>query len=121
MTTFTEGRHSQEFLLSEGNRTISREQVALESGQGVIPAGTLLNAALEVSDVSPIYVLLNEVDTGEELDSDVDVQAAVIARYAEVHGDALSWQDGTNAAAKLAAAESLKAQGIFVRWTVVPS
>jgi LAS superfamily LD-carboxypeptidase LdcB len=39
MTVFTEGKHTAEFLLSEGNGSISREQVTIAAAAAALPAG----------------------------------------------------------------------------------
>lgn len=42
MTTLNEGKHTGEFLLSEGNGTISREQVTIAAAAAAMDAGTVV-------------------------------------------------------------------------------
>lgn len=126
MTTLTEGRHTAEFILSEGNGQISRGNVTLEGGftdAGVIVAGTVLgkltsggkyvispNSGSDGSQTA-VAILIDNVDV-----TDADVVAAVILRDAEVNGDCLVFDstvdDGTKEATK---ATQLAAVGIIVR------
>ena len=50
MTVFTEGRHAAEFLLSEGERNFSRDNIVIAASQ-VIKPGTLLGKRAVVADV----------------------------------------------------------------------
>lgn len=126
MTTVTEGRHAAEFLLSEAEGTRSRDKVTLEGGftdAGKLKPGTVLGqiAANSKWAASPASgsdgsqtakaVLLDWVDL-----ADGDVDAAVIARDAEVNGDCLEYEatvDTDNE--KAAKATQLAAVGIIVR------
>ena len=126
MTTFTEGRHTAEFILSEGNGQISRSNVTLLggfTGAGTIQAGTVLGKITSGGKyaISPatggdgsqtgFAILIDNVDV-----TDGDVVAAVISRDAEVNGGCLVFDstvdDGTKEAAK---ATQLALVGIIVR------
>lgn len=126
MTTFTEGRHAAEFILSEGNGQISRENVTLLggfTGAGVIAAGTVLGKLTSGSKyvASPasgadgsqtgVAILINETDV-----TDADVEAAVIRRNAEVNGNLLTYETTVNTDNEIAAKNvELAAVGIIVR------
>jgi hypothetical protein len=126
MTTLTEGRHAAEFLLSEGNGLISRDTVTLHggfTGATKLKAGTVLGkltsggkyvaSPASGSDGSQtgVAVLLYNVDI-----SVADVDAAVIARDAEVNGAALEYETSVDLdSEKAAKAVQLAAVGIIVR------
>jgi hypothetical protein len=92
MTTFTEGRHNGEFIMSELPGNLSRDNVTIVSGAGVLVAGTVLGkitasgkyttSLLASSDGSedPVAILINDVDA-----TSADVSAAIIANDAEVN------------------------------------
>jgi hypothetical protein len=126
MTTFTEGRHAAEFVLSEAEGTRSRDNVTLHggfTGADKLKPGTVLGkitsggkyaaSAASGSDGSQtaVAVLLGWADI-----SDGDAEAAVISRDAEVIGDCLEYEatvDTDNE--KAAKATQLAAVGIIVR------
>lgn len=117
------GIRDTEFLLSVANSERSFEKVTLLSGQGILSAGTLLTAgnAKAVDGVDAAKVLYANVDTGEN-PTDEDVDATVVARDAEVHGELLGWEDDTTDQEKLdAAADLLSNANIVVRWTTTPT
>ena len=126
MTTFTEGRHAAEFVLSEAEGTRSRDTVTLHggfTGAGLLKAGTVLGKITSGSKyaASPasgsdgsqtaIAVLIYPADI-----SAGDVQAAVISRDAEVNGDCLEYEATVDQdSEKTAKATQLAAVGIIVR------
>ncbi|WP_454752073.1 head decoration protein [Cupriavidus necator] len=110
-----EGKHTGEFLLSEGNGSISREEVTIAAAAGALVPGTVMgkitasskyvaynNAAADGSEVAAAVLYADAPDLA------VDQQAVVIARQAEVIGAELTGLD-TPAKADLAAI------GIIVR------
>jgi len=110
-----EGKHTGEFLLSEGNGSISREEVTIAAAAGALVPGTVLgkittsgkyvaynNAAADGSEVAAAVLYAAAPDLA------VDQDAVVIARQAEVIGAELTGLD-TPAKADLAAV------GIIVR------
>jgi hypothetical protein len=111
-----EGRHTGEFLLSEGNGNISREQVVLSSTAAALVAGTVLGKIT----ASGKYVAYDEAgtDDGRRVaagilytnapDSASDQNVVAIVRYAEVKGADLTGLDANGTA-------DLKALGIIVR------
>jgi hypothetical protein len=122
-TVFNEGRHTGEFLLSEGNGQISREAAIVASGSGVIAPGTVLGRLTSGGKLVPspatgsdgsqtaVAVALYGCDA-----TSADQTIAIIARDAEVKADALVFHSTVNDAAKRAAkAAQLAAVGIIVR------
>jgi len=115
MTTFTEGFHTGEFILSEGDEAYSYDQVTVTQTGTAMPSGTVL-AKLTATGK---YVAYDDVGTdGSETAAAIlytdlaaatgDIQAAAITRHAEVDSAALT---GYNANAKA----DLAAVGIIVR------
>lgn len=51
MTTLTEGKHPGEFLISEGENTISRSRITVKSGQNLV-AGAVLGAIVTMTATS---------------------------------------------------------------------
>jgi hypothetical protein len=120
MTTKTESFHSGEFILSEGNGAISREEITVVSGQDLV-AGQVVgkisvggkykdydNGASDGSQTAA-GILLDAVDA-----SGGDKKGVIIESDAEVKGDALDWgsETGSDITAGIA---DLLARGIKVR------
>lgn len=127
MTTLTEGRHAAEFILSEANGHRSRENVTILGGSAgtgtTLAAGTVLgkftsSGKYAIADASgsdgvqtAVAVLIAPIDI-----EDADVEAAVIARDAEVNGELLTYDASVDDATKIAAkVTQLAAVGIIVR------
>lgn len=121
-TVITEGRRTAEFLVSEANGYLSREQVVVSSGEGALQPGTVLakltatgeyvvydNAGTDGSETAAA-ILYAAVDA-----TSADAKAVIIARDAEVNGRLLVWKTGLLAADKTAATADLKSAGIIVR------
>lgn len=124
MDTITRtGYRDAEFLLSFANSERSFEKVTLPAGQGVLKSGTLLTSAnmKAVDGNNAAKVLYATVDTTDDATAD-QVDATVVVRDAEVHGELLGWETDTTAQEKLDAAVDLAAAGIgiIVRWTSIP-
>ncbi len=107
MTAFTETVHDGEFLLSEADFTLSRDEITIVSGQNLV-AGTVLGK-ITTGGKYKIYangdgdgsqvaagVLLNAVDA-----TDGDKKGVIINDDAEVKGALLNW--GTNDATGITA------------------
>jgi hypothetical protein len=115
MTTFTEGLHTAEFLLSEGNGSISREQVTLAAAAAELAPGTLLG---KITASGKYVAYSNAASDGSEVaagvlyakapDSAADQKIVIIARQAEVASYALIGLDAP-------ARADLAAIGIIVR------
>jgi Bacteriophage lambda head decoration protein D len=126
MTTFNEGRHTAEFILSEANGNRSRENVTIAGGTGgagKVAAGTVLGKLTATGEYVPspaagadgsqtaVAILIEAVDA-----TAADVKAAVIARDAEVNGKLLSYEASVDTdPEKAAKAAQLAAVGIIVR------
>ena len=97
----TEGKHTAEFLLSEGNGSISREQGVLRSESGALAAGTLLGRVWETGELSAYdsshdpegVAIVVGVLYANAADSTADQKVTYIARYAEVIGSELTGLD----------------------------
>lgn len=114
MTVFTEGKHTGEFILSEGNGSISREQVVLAPTTVRLEAGTVLGKLANGK-----YVAYDNAGTGgaeiaaavlyaDAPVSAADQEAVIIARSAEVARAVLTGIDTAGEA-------DLAAVGIIVR------
>lgn len=118
MTTFNEDRHAGEFILSEANGNRSRENGTVLSGQD-LKAGEIImdNGAGKIvafvvgTGNTVLGILITKVDaTGG------DVEAAYIARDAEVVGSDLTYEEESTAGGEQAAANAgLADLGIIVR------
>lgn len=112
----TEGKHTAEFLLSEGNGSISREQGVLRSESGALAAGTLLGRVTATGELSAYDNLDSPAGVGVAVgvlyanvpDSTADQKVTYIARNAEVIGSALTGLDTAGRA-------DLAALGIVIR------
>lgn len=119
MTTFTEGAHSAEFILSEAPGHRSRENATVKSGETLAAgevvawdgdelvayeAGTVTEGAADEA----AGIMINAVDA-----SDGALPGAYIARDAEVNLKLLTYPAGTDEEANTIA--SLKLLGIICR------
>ena len=119
MTTFTEKNHAGEHLLSEANRSLSRETKTILSGSGVIEPGTVLGMVTASSKYVPYDAdLANGAQVAAAVCFDrydatsADVEAVVHFRDCEVSDNNLVWLDVTD---KAAGTINLAAKGIIVR------
>lgn len=110
-----EGKHTAEFLLSEGNGSISREEVVISSTAGAMVPGTVvgvITATGEYAAYSNVAVDGTQTAAGilyaAVADSAADQKAVVIVRDAEVVSAELT---GIDAPGKV----ELKAIGIICR------
>lgn len=126
MGSITEGNRSLAHILSEGNGHISRETVVIASGAGKLAAGMVLgeitastkftaSPEAEVVDIEgaevATCVLAYAVDA-----TDVDVDAVVTKRLAEVKSPQLTYHSSVDDAAKKSAKHTqLAVNNIFVR------
>lgn len=119
MTTFTEGAHSAEFILSEANGHRSRENGTVKSGENLAAGevvmfdGTELVAygagsVTEGGIDEACGIMINAVDA-----TDGALAGAYLARDAEVNLKLLTYPDGTDEEANTIA--SLKLLGIICR------
>ena len=121
MASYTEPARPLEFLVTEGNGQISRDQIVLVSGAGALIAGRVLgritasgkfkaydNTASDGSEVAAGVLAYNADATS------ADAPAVMIGRLAEVKAAGLGWgaNDGTGVTAGTA---DLQAKLIFAR------
>lgn len=119
MTTFSEGNHDAEFILSEANGNRSRDNVEVASGQN-LAAGTVVGydggsrmiawtgdefTNGEEDECAGILIAATDATTGGHK------KAAIIARDAEVNINLLTFP----AAKQAIMIQSLKRLGIIVR------
>lgn len=112
---FNEGKHTAEFMLSEGNGTISREQVVIAAAAGALVAGTVLG---KITASGKYVAYSNAASDGTEVAAGIlwadapdlitDQKAAALVRSAEVVGSVLTGLDAPGTA-------DLRAIGIIVR------
>lgn len=120
-TSYTEGKHAGEFLVSEANGTRSRSTITVASGQTLV-AGAVLG---KVTATGEYKAYDNATNTGIEtavavLWDAVDASAAstvgvAIVRQAEVNQSELTFATTQTAADKTAAYTDLASAGIIVR------
>ena len=121
MTTYTEGRHAAEHLLSEATGTRARDVVTLITGQnlgagtvlGKITASgkyTILAPAASDGSQNAAAVLFDAVDA-----TSADKAAVINSRDCEVAAARLTWPGGATTAQKNAALAQLAALGIVAR------
>jgi hypothetical protein len=114
MSVLNEGKHAAEFLLSEGNGTISRDEVTIAAAAGAIEPGTVLGKLANGKYVA----YANGASDGSEVaagialyaipDSAADQKAVAIRRFAEVQKDRLVGLDAAGEA-------DLAALGVIAR------
>jgi hypothetical protein len=124
MTVMTEGVAAGHFLVSEGNKTRSRDVVTIKEGE-VLVAGQVIqkeestgkyiaydatNTDIAEGDGS-IGVLWDKTDA-----TDNDVEATAVLRDAEVNGNELAFADDQDTGDREAAEAALRAVGILCRW-----
>lgn len=122
MTTFTEGYHRGEAVLSDMG-AISFESVTIVSGAGVVKSGTVLGKISASGKYTPyddglgngaqvaVCVNLDEVDA-----TSTDQVATVLMRLGQVKKDVLQWHASADATAKTTAYTDLaKNQFIVAR------
>lgn len=119
VTTFTETKHAEEFLFSEGNGNISREVITVASGQKLkagqpfqLSAGKAIAATGTVNTAGAIVTavagILSAAVDASSTGANADVpNCAYIARHAEVV-DSLIEYNGVGSTQKTAIKKSLK-------------
>lgn len=122
MPSITENVRAGDFLLSEANGSLSRENEILASGQSKLQAGTVLakvTASGKFVAIDPsksdgsqnaAAILWDYADAAT-----ADTAVVVIARSAEVKADTLIWPASITTPQKTAAIAQLVALGIVLR------
>ena len=121
MPVMTEPVHAGEFIVSEGNNSISRELIELAPNLTLLP-GTVLGkdtstavyAALDPAAGNGLQmaagILWDHVNTDA-----TGGEAVIIARLAEVHQNLLVWPEGITDEQKASAAGELASLDIILR------
>lgn len=119
MTAYTENVWPLEALFWEAHPSMSREQVTIVSGAGVVEAGTVLGKITASGKYEPyddgnaggsnaaVAVSLYKVDA-----TSADKTVTAVLRLAGVKKDALQWKSGNDATSKTAAYTNLKTLNI---------
>jgi hypothetical protein len=123
MTILTENPHAGAFLLSlDDTGNLSRDNVVIASGQGVLLPGTVLgkvtasgkyvlrDAAANDGSQTAAAILFDKTDA-----TSADAKAVAVTRRAEVRISGLIWKSTDNAAAQAAGLASLAAAMIIGR------
>ncbi len=122
MTVKTQAKTAGFFLVSEGNKTISRAVVTIAHGENLVAGQVLaLNTSsgkYEAYDNdgttttrTAAAILFDAADA-----TDADVEAVAIVRDAEVHGDEIVFAASEDTGDKEAAFADLATKGIIVRF-----
>ena len=125
MTTFTEGRHAAEFVLSEANPNRSRDSAAITVGQTLVVGqiveddgsggltamtGTLDTAGALITQAKGILLYAGASDSAES------ETVSYIARDAEVNGNLITFPTETSTGnERVLTIASLALLGIIVR------
>ena len=121
MPVMTEGQHTGEFIVSEGNGSISRETITVLNGR-TLDAGAVLGqitASGKYREIDPAAITGAEVAVAVLFDavdaSGGDAPGIIISRLAEVHGGEVVWPTGITDPQKQTAIDQLAAATIIVR------
>jgi len=122
-STFTEGSHPQEFILTEANGSRSRANAKIKANTAAIAVGQVLRRIAGTTDDAENYVPITVGNTATHIamyaapNDAANVQyIAVLARDAEVNGKLLVWPAGMSAADIAQGIANLaSASGIIVR------
>ena len=125
MPTFNEPIRPLEFLLSEANGSLSRDQVTLTASQGDLAAGTVLARVTATGNYVPYDDDANGATPGAGValailaypaPNSASTQAiTVISRQAEVELAGLTWEASNDAGEIAAGRAELAAVGIICR------
>src|SRR5512133_3016322 len=121
MPELSEGRYAGEFIVSEGNGSISRETITVLSGQNLEAAAVVgkitasgkyraLNPAASDGSQAGAGVLYDAVDA-----SGTDTEGVAIVRLAEVNAAELIWPAGITGGQKTTALGQLASLNIIAR------
>lgn len=124
MVTKTEGFHAGHFIVSEANKTRSREIITVRAGE-VLAAGTVLALAASGGSsgkylaygndetsvgAAAAAILFDSVDA-----TDGDVEAVALVRDCEVNAEEIVWNDLQDTADRVAGIADLATKGIICR------
>ena len=117
----TEGMHAGEFIISEGNGSISRGTGTVLSGENLVAGAVVgkitttgkyveLNPGATNGSEAAAAILFDAVDA-----SAADTDGVLMERLCEVNGAEITWPTGITANEKDAAIAELAALNILVR------
>ena len=115
MTVFTEGPRAGFYIADEVSVNLSRKEIVVSSGSGVVLAGTVLMASsdefvpLTGGSTAAVGILFDTVDA-----TDADQRAVMTADLTAVNGSELIWPAGYSPENKATATAALEALGITV-------
>jgi len=125
MPSYSEPAHALDFLVSEANGHLSREQVTLTAAQGDLVAGTVMAKVTATGNYVPYDDDLNATVAGAGIAAGVLAYPApnnaatqlitIIARQAEVQDELLVWEASNDTTEINAGKAELIAAGIIVR------
>lgn len=125
MAVYNEPTRHLDFLLSEGNGSISRDQVTLTASQGDLVAGTVLAKVTATGNYVPYDDDANAGTPGAGValailayntPNSASTQAVtVISRYAEVDAAGLTWEASNDSTEIANGKADLAAVGIICR------
>jgi hypothetical protein len=121
MAELQEGRYAGEFVVSEGNGSISRETITVLSGQNLVAAVVLgkitatgkyraLNPAASDGSQTAAGVLYDAVDA-----TTADAEGVAVVRLAEVNAAELLWPVGITGGQKTTALSQLASLNVIAR------
>lgn len=125
MSTYNEPLRPLEFLISEANGQLSREQVTLLASQGDLLPGTVMAKITATGKYVPYDDDANGTTPGIGIAAGIlaypaansasDQLVTIIARQAEVKNALLQWEASNDSTEKAAAITELAALGIIAR------
>ncbi len=121
MPVLIEGPHKGEFIVSEGNGSISREVITILSGRTLHPGAVLgkVTASGKYRDLDPSASDGSEVAAAilhDAADASAgDISAVAIVRLAEINAAEILWPDGITDNQKQTALEQLASANIIAR------
>lgn len=115
MNTLTEGKHSADFIISEGNGNISRDNISIGLSQEIVP-GMVLKASGNdhvawTAGATPTGIAIYGVITGTGKKEEI----AAITRDCTVNSNQLVWADGATDGEIATGTAALKVLGIISR------
>jgi len=117
----TEGRYTADYILTEGNGSISRDNVIFVQGGEYGPA-VVLGQITANEKFKPLDVTANDgsqiaaaINYARVDATNSDVEGVISARESELIGPQLIWPDGITDAQKTTAISQLQSRTLIVR------
>lgn len=116
-----EGRHTADYILSEGNGAISRENVTMAQS-AIVEPGTVLGIVTATGKFMPLDLAATDgtevaaaVNYARVDASAADVACVISARASELKIDQLIWPAGISAPEKATAIAQMKTHNLIAR------